>query len=328
MPVPSGHTVHIAVVEWPGTKAFVKLELRGSLHMKSRKTTLCAIGIIVAGIPAAWESVAVAQTEPLNCDDWNTLDFFEVATADDVMACLATGADVHARNDGGETLLHAAMVVNPNPAIREALLDAGADVHVQAAGDGPTPLHYTAFFNEDPIVEFLIANGADVNARTDDGSIRLHDAARNNSSPLIVEMLVAAATEVCAQDDSGRTSLHFAARYSGNIDVIHAPIDADADPNAQNILGEFPLLVAARDNDNFLAGCSLWGGLGDTEPLELIGLLVNAGAPWRYLEAVELATLEWLEWFNHRRLFGPIGDLTPVEKEEIYYQNQEWAKVA
>ena len=47
---------------------------------------------------------------------------------------------------------------------------------------------------------------------------------------------------------------------------------------------------------------------------------------------MELATLEGVEWFNHRRLFEPIGDLTPddltpVEKEEMYYQNQKWAKV-
>ena len=64
----------------------------------------------------------------------------------------------------------------------------------------------------------------------------------------------------------------------------------------------------------------------------IIGLyktgVIRRRGPWRHLEAVELATLEWVEWFNHRRLFEPIGDLTPVEKEEIYYQNQEWAKVA
>ncbi len=64
----------------------------------------------------------------------------------------------------------------------------------------------------------------------------------------------------------------------------------------------------------------------------IIGLykteVIRRRGPWRQLEAVELATLEWVEWFNHRRLFEPIGDLTPVEKEEIYYQDQEWAKVA
>ena len=51
--------------------------------------------------------------------------------------------------------------------------------------------------------------------------------------------------------------------------------------------------------------------------------VIRGRSRWRHLEAVELATLEWVEWFNHRRLFEPIGDLTPVEKEEIYYHNQE-----
>ena len=64
----------------------------------------------------------------------------------------------------------------------------------------------------------------------------------------------------------------------------------------------------------------------------IIGLykteVIRRRGPWRQLEAVELATLEWVEWFNHRRLFEPISDLTPVEKEEVYNQNQEWAKVA
>ena len=49
--------------------------------MKSRSVTLLAYCIMVAGIPAAGTAVAVAQTEPLNCDNWNTLEFFEVATA-------------------------------------------------------------------------------------------------------------------------------------------------------------------------------------------------------------------------------------------------------
>ena len=64
----------------------------------------------------------------------------------------------------------------------------------------------------------------------------------------------------------------------------------------------------------------------------IIGLykteLIRRRGPWRHLEAVELATLKWVEWFNHRRLFEPIGNMPPAEKEDEYYQNQEWAKVA
>jgi putative transposase len=43
--------------------------------------------------------------------------------------------------------------------------------------------------------------------------------------------------------------------------------------------------------------------------------------PWRGVDAVEIATLEWIDWFNHRRLLEPIGDVPPAEKEFEYYQS-------
>jgi putative transposase len=42
--------------------------------------------------------------------------------------------------------------------------------------------------------------------------------------------------------------------------------------------------------------------------------------PWRNLEEVEFATLEWVDWFNQRRLLEPIGHVPPAEFEEIYYE--------
>jgi putative transposase len=41
---------------------------------------------------------------------------------------------------------------------------------------------------------------------------------------------------------------------------------------------------------------------------------------WQNREAVELATLEWVDWFNHRRLLEPIGNIPPAEAEANYYQ--------
>jgi transposase InsO family protein len=41
---------------------------------------------------------------------------------------------------------------------------------------------------------------------------------------------------------------------------------------------------------------------------------------WKNREAVELKTLEWVDWFNHRRLLEPIGNIPPVEAEKKYYQ--------
>ena len=44
---------------------------------------------------------------------------------------------------------------------------------------------------------------------------------------------------------------------------------------------------------------------------------------------MEYATLEWVDWFNHRRLLGPIGDVPPAEFEQAYYdQLDESARAA
>ena len=47
--------------------------------------------------------------------------------------------------------------------------------------------------------------------------------------------------------------------------------------------------------------------------------VIHRRGPWRSLEAVEFATLEWVNWFNHRRLLEPIGNIPPAEAEERYY---------
>lgn len=50
--------------------------------------------------------------------------------------------------------------------------------------------------------------------------------------------------------------------------------------------------------------------------------MIRQRGPWRQLEAVEFATLEWVDWFNNRRLLEPIGNIPPVEFEEMYYRSQ------
>jgi putative transposase len=48
--------------------------------------------------------------------------------------------------------------------------------------------------------------------------------------------------------------------------------------------------------------------------------LIHRRAPWKTKEAVELATLEWVSWFNHHRLLEPIGYVPPAEFEANYYR--------
>ena len=71
--------------------------------------------------------------------------------------------------------------------------------------------------------------------------------------------------------------------------------------------------------DNALA--ETINGLSKTE-------VIRRRGPWRSLEAVEFATLEWVDWFNHRRLLEPIGNIPPAEAEARFYAELETSAVA
>ena len=54
--------------------------------------------------------------------------------------------------------------------------------------------------------------------------------------------------------------------------------------------------------------------------------LIGRRGPWRTAEQVELATLQWVSWWNERRLHGAIGDIPPAEYEAIYYRQHPHSK--
>jgi putative transposase len=49
--------------------------------------------------------------------------------------------------------------------------------------------------------------------------------------------------------------------------------------------------------------------------------VIHQRRPWKTAESVEIATLEWVAWFNHHRLLEPIGYIPPAEAEANYYRN-------
>ncbi len=51
--------------------------------------------------------------------------------------------------------------------------------------------------------------------------------------------------------------------------------------------------------------------------------VIHPNGPWRNVDEVEFATLEWVDWFNQRRLLEPIGNVPPVEFEQLYHERQE-----
>ena len=80
-------------------------------------------------------------------------------------------------------------------------------------------------------------------------------------------------------------------------------------------IGAAPSIGTVGDSyDNSLAESTI--GLFKTE-------LIRRHGPWRTLEEVELATLGYIDWFNHHRLHGEIGDIPPAELEATYYRQPE-----
>ena len=78
------------------------------------------------------------------------------------------------------------------------------------------------------------------------------------------------------------------------------------------------------------------GSVGDSYDNALaetiIGLykaeVIHHRGPWRSVDAVEYATLEWVDWFNHRRLLEPIGNVPPAELEMQYFRQRSELAVA
>jgi putative transposase len=77
----------------------------------------------------------------------------------------------------------------------------------------------------------------------------------------------------------------------------------------------------------------LKGDSYDNAPAEtIIGLykaeLVRNRGPWRGLDDLEYATLEWVDWFNHHRLFDAHGQIPPAEFEQLHYRQNDSAREA
>ena len=194
---------------------------------------------------------------------------------------LEASADPNARNEYGDTPLHAAAGANLNPAAIEALLAAGADPNIQGQFN-LTPLHVVMedfdywqnadskvrdalryernerqgnWIGSDPssrnkAVNALLDAGANPNMRMEYGWTPLHGAVGDNTNPAIIQALLEAGADPNTPSEDGSTPLHVAAADNANPAVIRALLKAGADPNAGHEHGDSPLHRAAESNRN------------------------------------------------------------------------------
>jgi len=103
---------------------------------------------------------------------------------------------------------------------------------------------------------------------------------------------------------SDRGSQYVAIRYTERL------LEAGIEPSVGSVGDSYDNALAETIN-----------GLFKTE-------VIRRRGPWRSLEAVEFATLEWVDWYNNRRLLEPIGNIPPAEAEARYYAQLEGPAMA
>ena len=133
--------------------------------------------------------------------------------------CSIAGADVNAKDKGGLTPLHSATLRNAVE-IAEFLLNNGADVNAKNYYDGLTPLHIAVMRNAVEGVEFLLNNGADVNAKNyHNGLTPLHIAVMRNVFR-VAELLLNNGADVNAKNSDGWTPLFIATNKKNMVSVV------------------------------------------------------------------------------------------------------------
>lgn len=210
-----------------------------------------------------------------------------LASKEYIEMIISQGADLNAQNQTGDTPLHCA-VRNNNRIAGELLLAKNADVFVtnvsgesplnialkrgqgrqdwiltsrvitSSDGAGNTPLHFTAGWQLDDSVSYIIQKGGNPDARNSSGETPLFNAVKTDS-PSTVRILLQNKANPNARDYLGNTPLHTAVRWSAEKSA-RILLQMGTDPNAANLGGKTPLHEASRTGKKALVSMIIAGG--------------------------------------------------------------------
>ncbi|MGA2611848.1 MAG: ankyrin repeat domain-containing protein [Spirochaetia bacterium] len=212
------------------------------------------------------------------------VDLFQLAanaSAKVLQENLRKGADLHARDAYGRTLLMAAAAENRDPAVISVLVRAGAEINARD-NDGWTALMVAVENNPNTrVVAALIQVGANVNEQKKDGDTALMRAAHADDSEGIT-LLLGAGAAVNAQNQNGMTALMWAAQDAKSLEVIHKLLQAGAAVNPRTrVSGKTALILAAEH----------W------QDPEAVSMLLKAGADVNECDSVGNTALMQAAWY-------------------------------
>ncbi|MDB4713097.1 ankyrin repeat domain-containing protein [bacterium] len=247
-----------------------------------------------------------------------------------VQAELDKGADVNAKDItwDGWTPLHWA-VMSQGREIAELLIAKGANIEAKDDG-GESPLHLASYHGIKETAEVLIAHGADLEGKNNNGSTPLIYATGRVQTEL-VKMLISKGADVNAENKYGMTALHYAAILSIGTEASHKEIAellivGGADVNSKSIDGETPLDLAIKHTKRSTATLLRKYDAKTGEELALIPRLTFIRSPLGFTfntivgktYRVDSGT-DLKKWNNLKDIKGTGNEVKFIDMRRIYF---------
>jgi len=192
---------------------------------------------------------------------------------------IQNGTDINLQDECGSTALHAA-ANSGNKEIAEYLISQGAHLDAKQKELRLTPLYYAAIHNHQDIVDLLLAKGADINTKDESGYTLLHNAIFETQKDA-VELLIKKGAEINIKTGSGHTPL-INAVWTRNREIVELLINNGADVNAEDKNGRTALDFAKQIDDTEIVNLLLQHGAKKGTP-SLLGAIASGD-----IEQVEL----------------------------------------
>jgi ankyrin repeat protein len=208
------------------------------------------------------------------------------------MTLLANGANVHHKDNFGESAMHyVTRKSNPDNWMFEQLLIRGADPS-DANNAGQTPIHFAAYYGHNQILTTILGyKGVNINYTDDNGQTPLLLSLINKKS-ITANELIKHGADPSIKDANGNTALLYASRYDSNISKIILDHEQKSDINAHDEDGMTALIHTIQRNDVWLAHDLMDAGANITHKS-------NSGST-AYMEALQNCNNSIIkELFNH-----------------------------
>lgn len=170
---------------------------------------------------------------------------------DQVKSLIAGKVDLNKKAERGYAPLHWAVKAGHKD-VAELLIANSADINARTGSGGWAPLHMTVMQSNKDMAAWLISRGADLNAVNQNNELTPLFVAGMGGKTDLAELLISSGAEVDAQNSAGFTALSFAT-WQGNRDIAELLIAKGADVNSRNVYGQSLLHVAVSRGERDIA---------------------------------------------------------------------------